>query len=1450
MKSTIVQCPLAVASGPADASRIINSPREYQLELFEQAKRQNTIVVLDTGSGKTLIAALLLRHTIDQEYEDRKQGHPHRISVFLVDKIALAKQQHRVLKENLDCNIACFAGDNDPRDHDFWKQQLENNLVIVCVGAVLQNCLHRAYIRMEQINLLIFDEAHHAKREHPYARIVTDFFVPLANTGHRLPRIFGMTASPVDAKTDFDQAASDLETLLHSKIATVGDLSVFQNSVHKAEEHTIEYGMSCNAFETALSQRLRPLLGNLPAVAKLFVNAQLCTSELGPWCADHMWRLAFDERGEGLKRLQMKVEYEIHDIAARDDAVEAAQAAQGFVDTHRFVDLASSPLLVSNKVHQVFRLLQDAFRPSFDKCVIFVAKRYIAVLLVELLESEAMRITGVSAAKMIGTGKAGWGEPTMTIREQILTVLRFLRGDVNVLVATSVAEEGLDIPDCNMVVRFDPCSTMIQYVQSRGRARQAQSRLYHLVQAGHHGHRALLSDIQEQEAQMRKFCATQPEDRRVDAVCVDELYPKRAEERRFTIPSTGAKLTYRVSLDILASFVQSLPRGESTRVPAPEYTVRSAAGSLFLAEVRLPDVAPITYKVGKRESSKQLARCAAAFEMCKELRAQKCLDEWFRSVFTKNLPAMRNKRLALTSTKVSEYEIQIKPSIWSTIGFPGDELHVTIITLATPSALGRASLPLAFLSRSPMPMIGDIPLFFANKGSSLVRFVPMESAMRVTKEQVVTFTNFTLRIFRDVFSKEYAAEPGSLPYYLAPVQQGHSHDFAGSRGDMSSLLDWDQLDVVGSTDYLNTTEVAGSKLSNRYVIDPHDGSRKFYTVEFKPDLKPADNQLSSAPRSARVTKATKAAANDIWNYSVSLWSSSRSNIQRNEHLQVVEAELITIRQNLLDSTEQVEPNGTCYLVFETLKISALRPDVVAMAYLLPAVIYRLDSTLIAFEACASTGLSAITPSLALTALTKTSDNTGEHDQEQINFQPGMGENYERLEFLGDSFLKMSTTIALFAHAPRDSEFFQHVNRMVLINNGNLYQQGLEFGLPEKIRSRAFNRRLWYPEGLVLLHGKQNVSRLGSRLAQKTRHTLAAKTIADVCEALIGAAYLTAQQQGNMDLAVLAVTKFVKDKEQKHTMEKWAGFYPMYKVPDWQTAQPSAAQQRLAEALKQELGHVFRSPALARCAFTHPSYSNALEGLPHYEQLEFLGDALLDMVCVDHLFRHYPAADPQWLTEHKMAMVSNQFLAFLCVSLGLHRHMLSMDMSLGRAITQYVEAVALAREDAETRAEAAGLARQDCASDFWMQLHKPPKALGDVVEAYLGAIFVDSEFDFSRVREFFTTHILPYFLDMQIYDAYAGKQPITLMLNILQERFHCQQARIMSRTVPKADAAAKIMEDEGACVIMIHGVIVQHGVAASERYAKIKAAKELNKVIEDMGVAEYRKKYGCTCRPAA
>ena len=99
----------------------------------------------------------------------------------------------------------------------------------------------------------------------------------------------------------------------------------------------------------------------------------------------------------------------------------------------------------------------------------------------------------------------------------------------------------------------------------------------------------------------------------------------------------------------------------------------------------------------------------------------------------------------------------------------------------------------------------------------------------------------------------------------------------------------------------------------------------------------------------------------------------------------------------------------------------------------------------------------IAPNLALEALTKDSDNTDDHEGEQINFRSGMGPNYERLEFIGDTFLKMATTISLFVKYASKDEYHLHVDRMLMLCNKNLLKTAREHDFARYVRATGFNR---------------------------------------------------------------------------------------------------------------------------------------------------------------------------------------------------------------------------------------------------------------------------------------------------------------------------------------------------------------------------------------------------------
>ena len=95
--------------------------------------------------------------------------------------MTLVFQQARVLENNLDQKVERFCGEMgcDLWVKETWTKHFTENEVIVCTAEILHQCLMHSFISIGDINLLIFDEAHHAKKNHAYARYIsstTEFY--------------------------------------------------------------------------------------------------------------------------------------------------------------------------------------------------------------------------------------------------------------------------------------------------------------------------------------------------------------------------------------------------------------------------------------------------------------------------------------------------------------------------------------------------------------------------------------------------------------------------------------------------------------------------------------------------------------------------------------------------------------------------------------------------------------------------------------------------------------------------------------------------------------------------------------------------------------------------------------------------------------------------------------------------------------------------------------------------------------------------------------------------------------------------------------------------------------------------------------------------------------------------------------------------------------------------
>ncbi|KAK4540519.1 hypothetical protein LTR36_009157 [Oleoguttula mirabilis] len=1421
-------------------AQIIKNPRQYQLELFERAQKQNTIAVLDTGSGKTLIAVLLLRWTIDQELERRAAGNAPRIAFFLVASITLVFQQFAVLETNIDHKVARVCGADKAHNWDKakWVKLSAENKVIVATADVLHQCLAHSYITMKQINLLIFDEAHHAKKNHAYARIIKDFYLTETDDLNR-PRVFGMTASPIDAKADVVQAANELESLLHCHIATTDDMSLTE-AIKKPSEQVLKYAtLLQKVSDTALLKSIKARFPDLGMFERQFEAVPEIARHLGRWCADLYLVDALSERKMRRYELQLQKRYYYgpsqagQKVSQLDDKLATLRDVIEFVEKAQSQHVAIRPGDFSSKVTELQRYLGYQFeRPSSHRCIVFVEARQTAKLLAAAFKSIGTQ--HMRCGFLIGANTSEIDEDNFTFRAQVMTLMKFRKGDINCLFATSVAEEGLDVPDCNLVIRFDIYKTMIQYVQSRGRARKSNSRFIHMVEIGNSIHSQLLSEVRFQEAAMRRFCQALPEDRRLTANedHLEDLMAKEKTLRVYTEPSTGAKLTYGNSLVYLANFASAIPT-ETEEAMHPTYVVSSKAGK-FTAEVMLPGNSPVRSAIGLVCTKKTLAKRSAAFEACVELRRKKYLDEHLMPVYQKKLPAMRNALLAVNMKKTNQYTMRTKPSIWAqSRGALPTELWVTMIDF--PDGLQHPHQPFAMLTRTPLPHLPSFSVYLDDGRASTVVSTPLSTPLQLGDgDMLAKLTAFTFRVFKDVFSKTYEEQPDKLSYWLAPLARvamdgtGGDVHALGAQGQPGMLLDWPLLEAVHSQEeYRWTPETPAQSLVGRFLVDKWDGSRKFFSTAICEDLKPQD----PVPEDAAKAKWNA----NILDYSISLFKNARERAVWNQEQPVMVAEKLLQRRNLLASPDTKETNlrKKAWLCPEPLIISVLPPAVAEACFVWPAVIHRLESYLIAMEACSMVGVDC-EPAVALAAMTKDSDNSGDHEQqERINFQSGMGDNYERLEFIGDTFLKTATSISTFIQNPNDNEFEFHVKRMLMLCNQNLFNVALNLKLYEFIRSIAFSRRLWYPEGLKLLQGK------GVGKQEETsviKHPLGEKTIADVCEALIGAAFLShdrpgeAWQPSHWEPAVRAVTKLVQSPD--HTMMQWSDYNAAYAKPAYQTGEVSASQRDLAEKVELEHPYHFNYPALLRSAFIHPSQPLMYEKVPNYQRLEFLGDALLDQASISHLFHRFPDKDPQWLTEHKMAMVSNKFLGAVSVNIGFHKHLRHSSAIIQHQVGEYANELLEAKR-------VAGDAR-----DYWTTVSDPPKCLPDIVESFVGAMFIDSDFDYNVVQRFFEMHVMWYFEDMSIYDTFANNHPCTHLHTLLQTTYGCQDYRLMARELPSIDSTER---KDVVAAVMIHNEIVAHSKGKSGRYARLRVAHDALKAIEGLAPFEFRGRFGCNCQ---
>ena len=277
---------------PETFSPIENTKTEpcgYQLELYRKSMETNAVCFLPTGTGKRLVAALVVAHML--------QMNPSRQVVFLVDRVLLVLQQSDYLRKELGYvrvpDLPVPGMESTLRgsfDHTRpirigavcgEMRKLEGNAriyeqdVLIITADCYRNHLNNGTLRFEDVSLLVLDEAHHCNKDHPYNVIIRDFYLKEdALLGHR-PKILGLTASPA-GESSMDKTTKRLQRLLGNLGGA--KLVVVEENFRELEEKISRALPVC--ISTAFTCSERDLMEMLVEYATKVFNVAVRLSEL------------------------------------------------------------------------------------------------------------------------------------------------------------------------------------------------------------------------------------------------------------------------------------------------------------------------------------------------------------------------------------------------------------------------------------------------------------------------------------------------------------------------------------------------------------------------------------------------------------------------------------------------------------------------------------------------------------------------------------------------------------------------------------------------------------------------------------------------------------------------------------------------------------------------------------------------------------------------------------------------------------------------------------------------------------------------------------------------------------------------------------------------------------------------------------------------------------------
>jgi ERCC4-related helicase len=454
-------------------------PRKYQIEIFKTCREKNCLVVLPTGLGKTLIALML---TID-----RLNQFPKEKIVFLAPTKPLAEQHLDFFTKHLPelfASMELFTGKVKAKDRK--KLWIRADIIFStpqCIANDLKNNLYD----LRGVCLLIEDEAHRCIKNYDY-----NFIVKKYKMQSRHQRIIGLTASPGYDKCKIKEICNNLsveEVELRTRQSK--DVKEYLQEL-KFKLEKIDFPAELEEIRQLLKRifldyieelKIRNLLHTFPSKTNLIKLQKQLGGSLSRGnshfnilrgmsvCANaiklqHALELLETQTLEGL--------YEYMKKLFEEAEKSKSKGVQQLVKKHEFVSSYSRIIeLLGKKVeHPKIKRVKEIIKETYlknpnAKSMVFSQYRNTAALICKNLN----QILGIKAKVFVGQAKkTSAGKNTgLSQKEQKQIIQNFSSGEINVLCATSIGEEGLDIPEVNKVIFYEPVPSEIRKIQRAGR---------------------------------------------------------------------------------------------------------------------------------------------------------------------------------------------------------------------------------------------------------------------------------------------------------------------------------------------------------------------------------------------------------------------------------------------------------------------------------------------------------------------------------------------------------------------------------------------------------------------------------------------------------------------------------------------------------------------------------------------------------------------------------------------------------------------------------------------------------------------------------------------------------------------------------------------------------------------------------------------------------------------